>query len=147
MHFLTVFWADNGIRTHSFDTLWYNSPESYTHVVKPVFRGHLWDTGKVPYKTGDVLIEVQFIWNCLWHDKKNVTFWYRWLLNRGDRMGRLDCNYILLYFSRWIGVTVVMIHTEILLNGHNVPRVSAITTALATSPRNVVVTWECQSHW
>jgi hypothetical protein len=26
------------------------------------------------YKTGDLLKEVQFIWNCLWQDKKRVTF-------------------------------------------------------------------------
>ena len=29
---------------------------------------------KWPYKTGDLLKEVQFIWNFLWQDKKNVTF-------------------------------------------------------------------------
>jgi len=41
-------------------------------------------------KTGDLLKEVQFIWNFLWQDKKNVTFKYRWLLNRGDHKDRLD---------------------------------------------------------
>ena len=44
-----------------------------------------------PYKTGDFLKEVQFIWKFLWQDKKKVTFLYRWLLNRGDYMGRFDC--------------------------------------------------------
>ena len=29
---------------------------------------------KWSYKTGDLLIEVQFIWYFLWQDKKNVTF-------------------------------------------------------------------------
>ena len=67
---LRVFWADNGIRTHSFDTSWHKSPESYTHTVKTVFRGHLWDTGKMPYKTGDVLKEVQFIWNFMTGQEK-----------------------------------------------------------------------------
>jgi hypothetical protein len=37
---------------------------------------------------GDLLKEVQFIWNVLWQDKENVTFYYRWLLNRGDHMWR-----------------------------------------------------------
>jgi len=26
------------------------------------------------YNTGHLLKEVQFIWNCLWQDKKKVTF-------------------------------------------------------------------------
>ena len=26
--------------------------------------------------------------------QEEVTFWYRWLLNRGDYMGRFDCMYI-----------------------------------------------------
>jgi hypothetical protein len=43
------------------------------------------------HKTGDLLKEVQFIWNFLWQNKTRVTFQYRWLLNRGDRMGRFDC--------------------------------------------------------
>jgi hypothetical protein len=46
---------------------------------------------KWPYKTGDLLKEVQSIWNYLWQDKKRVTFKYRWLLNGGDRMGRFYC--------------------------------------------------------
>jgi hypothetical protein len=28
--------------------------------VKPVLRGHLWGKEKSPFKTGDLLIEVQF---------------------------------------------------------------------------------------
>ena len=47
-----------------------------------------------PYKTGDIMTEVQFITNCQLQDKKNITFYYRWLLNRGDTMGRFDCIYI-----------------------------------------------------
>ena len=39
--------------------------------IKPVLRGH---KEKVAYKTGDLLNEVQFIWNFLWQDKKIVTF-------------------------------------------------------------------------
>jgi hypothetical protein len=31
------------------------------HTVKPVLRGHLEDKKKWPYKTGDILLEVQFI--------------------------------------------------------------------------------------
>jgi len=33
-----------------------------------------WTKKKWPYKTGDLLKEVQFIWNFLWQDKRNVTF-------------------------------------------------------------------------
>jgi hypothetical protein len=32
-----------------------------TDTVKPVLRGHLWDKEKYPFKTGDLLKEVQFI--------------------------------------------------------------------------------------
>jgi hypothetical protein len=39
--------------------------------------------------------EVQFIWNLLRQEKKKVTSWYKWLLNRGDRMDRFDCTSIL----------------------------------------------------
>ena len=60
------------------------------YTVTPVFRGHLWDTEKWPYKTGDLLKEVQFVWNFLWQDKKKVTFEYRLLLIRGDHMGKID---------------------------------------------------------
>ena len=31
----------------------------YTNVIKPVLRGHLWDKGKCPYKTGDFIKEIQ----------------------------------------------------------------------------------------
>jgi hypothetical protein len=34
--------------------------------------------------------QVHFIWNFLCQDKKNVTFSYRWLLNRGYVMDRFD---------------------------------------------------------
>ena len=50
---------------------------------------------KWSFKTGDLLKEVQFIWNALWLDKKVVTFYHRWLLNRGDHMGRFDCIYLI----------------------------------------------------
>jgi hypothetical protein len=36
--------------------------------VKPGLRGHLGDK-KWSYKTGDILKEVQFIWNFQWQDK------------------------------------------------------------------------------
>jgi hypothetical protein len=51
--------------------------------VKFVLRGHLWNKEKLN----------QYIWKFLWQDKKKVTFWYIWLLNRGDRMGSFDCTY------------------------------------------------------
>jgi hypothetical protein len=35
------------------------------YTVKPVLRGHFWDKEKRPYKTGDLLKEVQFICNFL----------------------------------------------------------------------------------
>jgi hypothetical protein len=31
------------------------------HIVKPVVRCHFWDKERWPYKTGDLLKEVQFI--------------------------------------------------------------------------------------
>jgi hypothetical protein len=31
------------------------------NTVKPVLKGHIWDKEKWPYKTGDLLKEVQFI--------------------------------------------------------------------------------------
>jgi hypothetical protein len=38
---------------------------------------------------GGLLKEVKFMWNFLWQDKKRWPF--RWLLNRGNSMGRFDC--------------------------------------------------------
>jgi hypothetical protein len=52
--------------------------------IQSKLKGHLWDKEKWPYKIDDLLKEVQFIWNFLWQDKKNMTFKYRWLLYRGD---------------------------------------------------------------
>ena len=46
---------------------------------------------ELSFKTCDLLKEVQFIWYFLWQDKKRLTFKYRWLLYRGDHMGRFDC--------------------------------------------------------
>jgi hypothetical protein len=60
-------------------------------VKKPVSRGQEVIIGtkkKGPYKTGDLIKEVQVIWNFLWQNKKKVTYFKRWILNRGDRMGR-----------------------------------------------------------
>ena len=51
----------------------------------------LWDKEKWPCKSGDLLTEAQFKWNPQRQDKKKVIFQYRWLVNRGDRMGRIDC--------------------------------------------------------
>ena len=36
-------------------------------IYKPVLRGHLWDNDRVVFKIGDLLKEVQFIWQ---HKKK-----------------------------------------------------------------------------
>jgi hypothetical protein len=33
----------------------------FHYTVKPVLRGHLWEKERCPYKTGDLLNEVQFI--------------------------------------------------------------------------------------
>ena len=42
------------------------------------------------------------MWNFLWLDKKKVTFQYRWLLNRGDRMGRLTViRFIFYLLNQW----------------------------------------------
>jgi len=39
-----------------------SSGSLYLHTVKPVFRCHLWEKEiKLSFKTGDLLIEVQFI--------------------------------------------------------------------------------------
>ena len=46
---------------------------------------------KWSFKTGNLLKEVQFIWNFIWQDNKKTTYKYRWLLNRDDRIGRFDC--------------------------------------------------------
>ena len=44
------------------------------YTIKPVLRGHLYvKEEKKLYKTGDLLKEVQYIWNVLSHDMKNVT--------------------------------------------------------------------------
>jgi hypothetical protein len=37
--------------------------------VNPVLKGHNWDKEKVVLKEGDILNEVQSIWNFLWQDK------------------------------------------------------------------------------
>ena len=49
-----------------------------SNTVKPVLRGHLWNKEKWPYKTGDLLKEVKFIWNFYGRTRK------RWLFNTGD---------------------------------------------------------------
>ena len=36
--------------------------QNYTNTVKPVLRGHFCDKENEPYKTGDLLKEVHFIW-------------------------------------------------------------------------------------
>jgi hypothetical protein len=48
----------------------------FWHTVKPVLRGYLWK--KWAYKTGNLLKEIQFIWNVTWQGKK------RWPLNTDD---------------------------------------------------------------
>ena len=60
------------------------------------------------YKTGDLLKEVQLSYNCLWHVQKKVTFKYRWLLNRGDRIHRFDC----VWQQKW---SVCSCHIPVLL--------------------------------
>ena len=37
--------------------------QNQMYIGKPVLRGHLWDKEKWPYKTGDLLKDVQFMWN------------------------------------------------------------------------------------
>ena len=54
--------------------------------VKSVLRGHHCDKEKWPYKTGDLLKEVQFIWNFLWQEK-------------GD---------LLIQMTAWTGLTVAL---------------------------------------
>jgi hypothetical protein len=46
---------------------------------------------KWPYKTGDLLRNIQFIRIFFRQDTKMWPIKYRWLLNRGDRMSRFDC--------------------------------------------------------
>jgi hypothetical protein len=50
--------------------LWLLVQNVYT--VKPILRGHLWNKEKWPYKTGDPLKEVQFIWNFLGQEKGDL---------------------------------------------------------------------------
>ena len=58
--------------------------------VKPVLRGHLWDKEKVVFKdrwslkTGSIHIK----FSMTGQEKGDLK--YRWLLNRGDIMGRFD---------------------------------------------------------
>ena len=54
---------------------------------------------KWSFKTGDLLKEVQFILNFLWQGKKKVTSYYRWLLIKGDCLGRFDCMYMPLMYD------------------------------------------------
>jgi hypothetical protein len=67
----------------------------FVYTLKPVLRGHFGTKKKWPCNTGDLLKEVQFTWNFLWQDKKKFTFKYRWLLNRGDHMGRFNCIWLI----------------------------------------------------
>jgi hypothetical protein len=46
---------------------------------------------KWPYKTGDLLRNIQFIRIFFRQDTKMWPIKYRWLLNRGDRMSKFDC--------------------------------------------------------
>jgi len=41
-------------------------------IVKPVLRGHLLDQKSSLFKTGDLLKEVQFIWNFLRQEKEDL---------------------------------------------------------------------------
>jgi hypothetical protein len=50
----------------------------------------------IPDRTGDLLKEVQFIWNVLWQDRVRGPFKLRWLLNRGNHMGRSDFIFFLM---------------------------------------------------
>jgi hypothetical protein len=62
--------------------------ELLLHSQTCVRRSPFW--GKWSFKAGYLVKEVQFIWNFLWQEKKRPTFWYRWLLNRVDRMAGLN---------------------------------------------------------
>jgi hypothetical protein len=74
-------------------------------------RSPLRQNKRWPYETGDLLIEVQFIWNFPWQDKKRwplntgdcliEIFWQdkkRWSLNKGD---------CLIEVTAWVGLIVL----------------------------------------
>ena len=85
--------------------------------VKPVLRGHHWNKEKNGLmRQGDLLKEVQFIWNFLWQDNKKITFQYRWLLNRGDRMDWFD--YIIYYESFFFFVPQSICPSYFLIHTH-----------------------------
>ena len=73
-------------------------------------RSHIGIKKKWAYQTGDLLEEVQFIWNFLWQDKKwpfNTGDWFK----RGDCIGRFDCIF-------WhLNLLLVPITVHILLLG------------------------------
>ena len=57
-----------------------------------MLRGHFWDTKKVtlldrrPLKRVSIHMKFYMTWQ-----EKGALLTYRWLLNRGDRMGRFGC--------------------------------------------------------
>jgi hypothetical protein len=49
----------------------------YRYIQSDLYQEVIFGTKKMwPYKIGDLLKEIQFIWNFLWQDKKKVTFKY-----------------------------------------------------------------------
>jgi hypothetical protein len=74
-NFIKIYWKWNEIKAYI-----------YNYGPTCIKRSHLGQRKKWPYKTGDLLKEVQFIWNFLRQDKK------KWPLNTGDCMCRFDCT-------------------------------------------------------
>jgi hypothetical protein len=62
----------SSVMTISLDVLW--NDNSCPLFCPWDFKRSPFGQRKVAYKTGDLLKEVQFIWNFLWHDRKKVTF-------------------------------------------------------------------------
>jgi hypothetical protein len=76
----------------------------FLYTVKPALRSHFRTKKKWPDKTGDLLNEVQYIWNFLWQDKKRVTFWYRWLY--GQVFLWQDKGDLLIQVTVWAGFSM-----------------------------------------
>ena len=114
-------------------TVW-NFRPCTASTVKPVLRGHIWDKEKVAYKTGDLLKEVQFIWQFLWQVKK------RWYFNKGDRMDRFDCTYLLRYRNNHELLSPISTFCCAIILQTNVNLTTSIITCLI-APNNLNMIW------
>jgi hypothetical protein len=65
-------WQVNKLISNFQKYMYIQPNSSCLYTVKPVLRGHLWDKKKWSFKTGDILKEVQFIWNLIGQEKDDL---------------------------------------------------------------------------